>query len=131
MALSVGRKNSTVSTSGKVEALVEEVGGEEHVYPSGPEVVKRALAQPEASCHYRGDGIPAFVESGHELRMRHTDAEPKGSHRGRVENLVAHLLQHECRASVVAGIDVGQLDSSYRPRVQVMSRRSVPSATAK
>ena len=86
---------------GQVEALVEQVGGEQHVDPpvaAGP----RAPAARSCGWGLRRDGqagMPAVVEAcGHELGVRDADAEAERPHGAEVGDLVPQLLEHDARA---------------------------------
>jgi hypothetical protein len=107
VALCVGRRNRTVSTSGEVEALVEQVHGEQDAHRAAAQRRQGGLA-------FRGRGVAAHGERGdagvtedpcHVGGVGDGDAEAQGPHPAGVGDLVADLAQHDPGAGVVAGVD--------------------------
>ena len=115
VALSVGRRNSTVSTSGMSRPSLKRSTAKSTLTrrAAGPaSACSRSALQVSAADGQRRDA--GLVEDcGHVLGVRDADAEPERPHRPDVDDLVAELRQSTiARAGVVAGVDVGQL----RPR---------------
>ena len=68
----------------------------------------------------------------HVLGVGDADAEAQRPHRAGSMHLVPQLSQDDRGAGVVAGVESGQLGVVVAGRVvQLIARRSVPSATAK
>jgi hypothetical protein len=94
-----------------VEALVEEVDGEEHLDLAGTEAADRVRSRLGRVPPVIGLGDDArFVEAlRHELRVRNGDAEPERPHAPRILDDLAHLPEHVTHPHVVAGEQVRQL----------------------
>jgi hypothetical protein len=95
----------------QVEALIEEVSGEEHVDPPLLQVLESTFALSLRSVAADGSRGDARLVEGrrHELRVGDADAESECPHGAGLEDLVAELLENDGRTAPVTCVDVGQL----------------------
>ena len=109
VALSVGRRNSTVSISGTSTPSLKR-STVNRMFTSrlrrASRLDRRRWRGGRGDCESRYPGIVELL--GHELGVLDADAEAEGSHPPHRCDLVEQGLQNDSEAGVVAGIDVGE-----------------------
>jgi len=95
----------------EVDPLVEDVDAEQDAEPSVAQAGEGgvALRRGRLSGHRPPGNAGALEAVGHEVGVRHVDAEAQGTHGGDVGDLVAKLPQDVGHQPVVTGVDVAEL----------------------